>query len=310
MHLNRRKMFVPLALAFTAAVVVTSVAPSSPVQAALLPEAAWELQEVRRVHAHFDSVLSELHAGDVSGLTKRQLANRQVLTATLRGYDQRATFPHNYDFAAPTPSFVDRQTGTLCAVAFLLESTGRRDIVNRVARANNNVWAADLKDDVAFASWLHENGITLAEAARIQPTYGSGGLLSDRMLPLVAGATIATTATSVGMTAWNLFGNADGHGHKRAVLGLVAGTTTLIIGAAVASQAQNDKQQVRIGAVGIAIGAVGIAAATRSLMNRSEYLEARRDAERSTRRSIERNISPILPIGKNAGTGVAMSIRF
>ena len=310
MHLNRRKLFVSMALAFTAAVVVTSAAPSSPLQAALSPDAVSKLRETHRIQAHFDSVLSELGAVDVSQLTRDQSAHRESLMATLRGYNERAVFPHNYDFATPTPYFVDSRTGTLCAVAFLLESTRRHDIVDRVARTNNNVWVAELQGDTAIASWLHEHGITLAEAARIQPTYGNQGSSRDVALVVAAGATVATTATSVGMTAWNLLGNADGHGQKRAILGLVTGMTTSIIGATVAFQAQNDKNQTRIGGVGVAIGVVGMAAATRSLMNRSAYLAKQRAAESATRPNIETNFSPILPLGKNAGTGLAMSIRF
>ena len=69
------------------------------------------------------------------------------------------------------PYFVDRKTGTLCAVGFLLASTGRADIVDRVAGVNNNVYVAELAGDTAFTAWLVEQGITLDEAARIQVPY-------------------------------------------------------------------------------------------------------------------------------------------
>lgn len=315
MQLNRWKMFGLAAL--TTAVVVIAAAPGIPVQAAWLPDAASDVPEVRRIHAHFDSVMSELRLADASRLTSSQVAHRQSLMATLRGYDERAEFPHNYDFAAPTPYFVDRQTGTLCAVAFLLESTGRRDIVERVARFNNNVWIGELNADTAMGSWLHENGITLAEAARIQvpytgdqpPSNVQGG--SNKLTYVSAGAALATLATSAGMTAYNVLGNGDGHGRKRAVLGLVSGMSTSIVGAVIASQpTSSDRTQARVGGVGVAIGALGMAAATRSLLHRSTFLAAQSDAESTKRASVETNISPILPIGKNTGTGLSMSIRF
>jgi hypothetical protein len=118
--------------------------------------------EVRRIRTHFDSVLTELTARDVHALSGNQIARRRALLTTVRAYRERGVFPHNYDFPGQAvPYFVDRKTGTLCAVAHLLESTGRRDIVDRVARANNNVWVAQLAGDSAFTNWLDANGITL-----------------------------------------------------------------------------------------------------------------------------------------------------
>jgi len=128
--------------------------------------------EVQRIQSHFDSVLTELGARDVSALTSSQRSERAALVATLRAYRDRGVFPHNYDFpGTAVPYFVDRKTGTLCAVAHLLESTGRRDIVDRVSAMNNNVRVPDLATDTALAGWLEAHGLTLSEAARIQVPY-------------------------------------------------------------------------------------------------------------------------------------------
>src|SRR5258706_15912345 len=59
--------------------------------------------EVRRIRAHFDSVLAELAARDVGALTSAQRAERSRLIDTLRTYKAGGVFPHNYDFpGAPT----------------------------------------------------------------------------------------------------------------------------------------------------------------------------------------------------------------
>src|SRR5215207_3379955 len=117
-------------------------------------------REVSRIRAHFDSVLTELAHRDVATLSASQRGNRARLMTTLAAYRDRGVFPHNYDFAdRAVPYFIDRKTGTRCAVAHLLESTGRRDVVDRVARMNNNVWVAELASDTALASWLDANGI-------------------------------------------------------------------------------------------------------------------------------------------------------
>src|SRR5262245_25566942 len=97
--------------------------------------AAPEDTEIRRIRAHFDSVLTELSARDVAHLSSTQRVARARLLETLHRYRDRGTFPHNYDFPGrAVPYFIDRKTGTLCAVGHLLASSGRRDIVHRVAR--------------------------------------------------------------------------------------------------------------------------------------------------------------------------------
>src|SRR5213075_961843 len=101
-----------------------------------------------------------------------QLARRAAAISTLRGYRNRGVFPHNYDFPGQAvPYFVDRKTGTLCAVAHLLASTGHRDIVDRVSKTDNNILVPQLAGDSAFSAWLSDNGLTLEEAAHIQVPY-------------------------------------------------------------------------------------------------------------------------------------------
>ena len=107
--------------------------------------------EVQRIQAHFDSVLSELRARDVDGLTAKQLSERSNLIGVLATYRDRGVFPHNRDFGSQAiPYFIDRPTGILCAVAHLLESTGRRDIVDAVAAMDNNVWVNGLAGNRDF----------------------------------------------------------------------------------------------------------------------------------------------------------------
>jgi hypothetical protein len=136
--------------------------------------AATAASEVRRIRAHFDSVLAELGQRDLGELSAAQRATRASLLAELRGYRDRGEFPHNYDFPGRLiPYFVDRKTGAMCAVANLLAVSGRRDIVDRVAHANNNVWVDELVGDTAFTHWLDASGLTLREAARIQMSMPS-----------------------------------------------------------------------------------------------------------------------------------------
>src|SRR3989454_7684231 len=137
------------------------------------PRADFAAAEPARIRAHLDSVERELRAKDVSPLTPTQRAARLRNLAILHVYWIRGVFPQNTDFPGRhVPYFIDRY-GTRCAMAYLIEQSGRGDIVHRIATTENTAYVRDLKDDAQLGAWLRENGLTAAEAARIQPTYGS-----------------------------------------------------------------------------------------------------------------------------------------
>jgi len=59
-------------------------------------------------------------------------------------------------------------------MAYLIERSGRHDLVDRVALTRNDAFIAELPDDPALRVWLDSVGLSVAEAARIQPTYPPG----------------------------------------------------------------------------------------------------------------------------------------
>jgi hypothetical protein len=273
--------------------------------------------DVTRIRAHFDSVLAELAARDVGALTAAQRAERLGVLQTLFTYKERGVFPHNYDFPAePTPYFVDRKTGTLCAVAHLLASTGRRDIVDRVARADNNVWVSRLASDTAFAAWLSAHGLTLAEAARIQVPYmmpvpsqvPETPAREARNVALLTAAPIAL-GTSAIASFWNARGNADGHRSAANVLGVGSGVLAMSIGAAMVGRSDVPRS---LGVASMAVGGISMALATRSMRRHSVTVALEREAEQrraeQRRARVETSLAPILPSG--SGAGVAVSLRF
>src|SRR5438552_17649326 len=133
--------------------------------------------EQSRLRAHFDSVERELRARDVSGLTPAQRAARARVLNILHTYQVRGVFPRNTDFPnRDVPVFIDWR-GTRCAFAYLVEQTGHEDLVLRIAATRNYARVPELKDDPEVGRWLAQNGITLAEASRIQPAYGCGSPL-------------------------------------------------------------------------------------------------------------------------------------
>src|SRR6266545_2606110 len=150
-------------LTLVLAVVLLLVRPSSDFQAA----------QTARIRRHLATVEAELRGKDVSALTPAQRQARAKNLDVLHEYWVRGVFPVNTDFPSRhVPYFVDRY-GTRCAMAYLIEQSGRGDIVRRIATTQNNAYVRDLQGDADLGAWLRENGLTAAEAARIQPSYGS-----------------------------------------------------------------------------------------------------------------------------------------
>jgi hypothetical protein len=265
-------------------------------------------REVTRIRAHFDSVLTELAARDVSSLSASQRSNRARLAMTLANYRERGVFPHNYDFPGQSmPYFVDRKTGTLCAVAHLLASTGRRDIVDRVARRNNNVWVAELAADTALASWLDMHGITLDEAARIQVPYNSMSQTEMTAWYTVAFVAPVSLATSMVTTLWNASGNADGHRRGVSWTGAISSGLTAAAGGLVVAVGRNPDARAISGAV-VAVGGIGLLAATHSIRTHNQL--AKRDEE-ARRHVAQATLSPTITGSlNNPGVGATLSLRF
>jgi hypothetical protein len=128
--------------------------------------------EQARLRSHFRGALADVSAHDGSHLAAPERRTRERLLAELARYARRGRFPKNRDFVEMTPYFVDAD-GTRCAVAHLVEATGERGLVERIVATNNNALVPELARDPALRAWLRAVGLTVAEAARIQPTYCS-----------------------------------------------------------------------------------------------------------------------------------------
>jgi hypothetical protein len=128
--------------------------------------------EVARLRAHFDSVDVELRQANVAHLTAAQRAARATLVGWLREYRDAGTFPQNDRFPDRSVPFFRDSYGVLCAMAYLIDRSGRGDIVEHVAATRNNGFIPELADDPELVAWLDSTGLSVGEAARIQPSYG------------------------------------------------------------------------------------------------------------------------------------------
>jgi Domain of unknown function (DUF4440) len=127
--------------------------------------------EVARLRAHFDAVDAELRHAKALQFTSNQRRSRAILIGWLQEYRDAGEFPRNDRFPEIAMPFFRDSHDALCAMAYLIERSGRRDVVDRIASTRNNAFIAELANDTELRGWLDSVGLSVAEAARIQPTY-------------------------------------------------------------------------------------------------------------------------------------------
>ena len=129
-----------------------------------------KMLETQRVADHIHRAESLAARRDVSQLSHVQQLVRALLLQALAEYRAAGRFPLNRDFANKTPYFIDAD-GTRCAMAHLMEIGGEPDLVQAIARERNNAYVRELADEPALLAWLQAAGLTVDEAAAIQPEY-------------------------------------------------------------------------------------------------------------------------------------------
>ena len=270
-------------------------------------------REVVRLRAHFAQVDRELTTRDVSQLTADQRRARATHIARLREYAAAGRFPQNtHHPGAYVPYFVD-DVGTRCAMAFLIEQSGGRDLVARVQRRANYAYIDDIARDPEFGpalrAWLAANGLSLDEAARIQPAYGPCGFpgcppeeeeptvsTSYKVGSAVAiASSLTTVAFNSGLVNLGLSRTASGW------LGVVAGGATMALGASALDQSEEYKTLFMLNAgVGMVAAGLGVYALLRPAATTGPTVTARSESRLTG--------SPwVAPDGRS---GVLLNFRF
>jgi hypothetical protein len=226
--------------------------------------------EAARLRAHFDQMDVELRTRDVSHLSSSQRANRANLIAWLRDYRGAGEFPLNDKFAGEAVPFFRDSKGTLCAMAYLIDRSGRSDIVNHVASTRNNAYIRELVDDRNLVRWLDTWGLTAAEAARIQPAYDGNpccvipgpGETRKTVDGDYALLSIGLGGTSIGTLGFNLFSPSRASG----AAGVLAGTAAIIAGMAHA----DDLGDRRVARANVVAGSLAMIGGLRGLLRKSD----------------------------------------
>jgi hypothetical protein len=126
--------------------------------------------EVLRIQEHLRGASAMIERRDSSALTPEQLRLRRVNADRLLAYTAAGRFPKNRVAPGRVPVFRDEE-GTLCAVGALLWASGEHTLVAHIVATRNTATVNALADEPGLAQWLEAQGLTLAEAARIQPSY-------------------------------------------------------------------------------------------------------------------------------------------
>jgi len=216
-------------------------------------------REVARLQAHFDALDRQLRNADVSQLAPAQRQARAQMIGWLREYRDAGSFPRNDRFADPKPYFRDSR-GVLCAMAYLIERSGRGDVVDRIARTQNNAFLPALADDAELVAWLKGAGLTLAEASRVQPVYTPPGARAED-----ESASNDYIATSVALSIGSLTTVAMNHGDPdrgSAWAGIILGSASVVAGAIELDSDASETQH--LAEANVLVGAVAL---TTALLN-------------------------------------------
>lgn len=168
--------------------------------------------EVARVARHIEGAEQVAKAAPPRGLDRLRLVVRALLLEELEEYRRRGAFPKNRDFRdRPRPYFIDAD-GTRCAMAHLLEVGGASALVARIAAERNNAFVRELADEPELLAWLDAAGLTVDEAARIQPSY------CDTNASMVCGGVFTTKIppSATGVLELRIILGPDAKGHSKA----------------------------------------------------------------------------------------------
>lgn len=186
-----------------------------------------------RIQTHLAYAEQQLRQRTPGALPAALRQRRAHLLNLLHAYWQAGVFPQN---AAPDgrrhPCFIDG-SGRICAVGYLVEQTAGRAAAERINRRFQYSNLLDMRDD-ALGRWVAQSGLSLADCALIQPSYG------PVYTPVATGNNIPNgygTASAVlgGLNVSAVALNASDAGHQAGRwlpwLTMASGTTQIVLGA-------------------------------------------------------------------------------
>lgn len=252
--------------------------------------------EVARIQEHLGQVLRELRTSRPAGLTEAQAEAREQTIRWLEEYRAAGIFPHNHVRPGErVPVFVDPH-GTPCAVGYLMLRSGEDALVEQIVETATLARVPELAGNERLTGWLDERGLTLREAARIQPMYE--GREPDPIEPSsYAEETVALSIVTAAVTAFAELTEPEPRGFDwPGSLNVAAGLSHGTLLAIAAADGDAPTWQLVVNGVGALVGGV---AAVRRFSGRDEG-------------SREEDAAVIAPLVSSSGSKVAVgfTIRY
>lgn len=122
-----------------------------------------------RIREHLRRAEQDLRRTEHAELTSDQRRRRKLALDRLREYCQQGSFPRNRRRTGRAPCFIGAND-VPCAMAYLLQQDGREDLVEAVMETDPTI-RLETVEDGPLVEWVEANGLTMGEAARIQPSY-------------------------------------------------------------------------------------------------------------------------------------------
>lgn len=186
--------------------------------------------DVVRVRDHLSRVVQTLRETTPADLTEGQRRARRAAIAWLDEYRASGVFPHNHVRANRTSVFVDPH-GTPCAVGYLMLRSGEEVLVEELVRTNNLVRVPELEGDARVASWLGARGLTLEEAALIQPNYGPRPAEPAQVSSVYKGTTVGLSLAAAALASYSAMSGPGGGAPwvDALMIGSAVGNTYLLL---------------------------------------------------------------------------------
>jgi hypothetical protein len=224
--------------------------------------------ETARLQRHLARVELELLAKDITALSPSQRSARRGQIRRLREYRLAGRFPHNHQFPGRRVPYFTDQHGTLCAMAYLIASSGARDVVDQISRSANNASVLELASDPVLGgvlgSWLEKRGLTVEEAQRIQPAYSYELPQAPKRISVAYGAgSGAVGALNIASVVLN---SSDRNSRRPGWIpwaGLAAGSAGVVMGS---SKLEHANPVRTLGIANIIVGATSIVASASALL--------------------------------------------
>ena len=188
-----------------------------------------------RVQAHLAYAERELRQRPTTGLSPRLAQRRAQVLDLLHQYWVAGVFPRNYDYPGERKACFTDRDGRLCAVGFLVAKTAGLPVAQVINKEHQYDLIADMRTP-ALTEWVETSGLTKAECALIQPTYGS-----PTNTPTVTEVPVPRSY-AVGSAVWGgvnvMLGAANASqfnqpnvGRGAAYAGVISGTGQVVLGA-------------------------------------------------------------------------------